>query len=96
MKTALLSLLALGAFAVAVGPADRAAADEPLALTDAELDRITAGASYHLTIIGGPSKTIVEFETSVKTLELEILGGFTPETTTGTIKWFNQQKGYGF
>jgi hypothetical protein len=45
MKTILLSLLALGAFAtaLAVGPVDRAAAGEQMVLTDAQLDRVTAG-----------------------------------------------------
>jgi hypothetical protein len=97
MKTALLSLLALAAFAMAVGPADRAAAGEPLALTDAELDRITAGASYGLIIKGGPSTTTVEFDTSDRTSELDIFRGFTPiESTSGDVKWFNATKGFGF
>ena len=43
MKFTLLSLLALGAFAMAVGPADRAAAGEPMELSAEQLDEVTAG-----------------------------------------------------
>lgn len=43
MKTSLFSLLALGVAAAMAGPADRALADEPMVLTDAQLDQVTAG-----------------------------------------------------
>jgi prepilin-type processing-associated H-X9-DG protein len=54
MKTTLFSLLALGVAAAMAFPADRALADEPMVLTDAQLDRVTAG---------GAEDVIVEFET---------------------------------
>jgi hypothetical protein len=44
MKTTFISLMALGVAAAIAGPADRALADEPMVLTDAQLDRVTAGA----------------------------------------------------
>jgi hypothetical protein len=45
MKTALISLIALGAFtaAAAADPTDRAATSGPMVLSDAELDRVAAG-----------------------------------------------------
>jgi hypothetical protein len=42
MKTSLFSLLALGVAATMAGPAERAQAGEPMVLTDAQLDRVTA------------------------------------------------------
>jgi len=55
MKTALLSLLALGAFAMAVAPADRAVA-EPFELNAAQMDSVTGGELLILvtpTLISG-------------------------------------------
>lgn len=43
MKTTVFSLIALGVAAAMAGPADRALADEPMVLTDAQLDQVTAG-----------------------------------------------------
>jgi hypothetical protein len=43
MKTTFISLIALGVAAAMAGPADRAQADEPMVLSDAELDRVAAG-----------------------------------------------------
>jgi hypothetical protein len=43
MKTTFISLMALGVAVAMAAPADRAAAGEPMVLTDAQLDRVTAG-----------------------------------------------------
>ena len=51
MKFTLLSLLALGAFAMAVGPADRAAAGEPMVLSAGQLDEVTAGLGLLLPAV---------------------------------------------
>jgi hypothetical protein len=44
MKTTFISVMALGVAAAMAGPADNAQAGEPMVLTDAELDRVTAGS----------------------------------------------------
>jgi len=43
MKATFISLMALGVAAAMAGPADRALADEPMVLTDGQLDQVTAG-----------------------------------------------------
>jgi hypothetical protein len=44
MKTTFICLIALGVAVAMASPADRALAGEPMVLTDAELDRVTAGS----------------------------------------------------
>jgi hypothetical protein len=51
MKTTFISLMALGVAAAMAGPADRALADQPTVLTDAELDRVTAGGEALATLV---------------------------------------------
>ncbi len=53
MKTTFISLMALGVAAAMAGPADRALAGEPMVLTDAQLDRVTAGAVI-INLVGFP------------------------------------------
>jgi hypothetical protein len=43
MKITFISVMALGVAAAMAGPADRALAGEPMVLSDAELDQVTAG-----------------------------------------------------
>jgi hypothetical protein len=51
MKTTFISLMALGVAAAMAGPADRAQAGEPMVLTDAQLDQVTAGIALLLPAV---------------------------------------------
>lgn len=103
MKFTLLSLLALGAFAMAVGPADRAAAGEPMVLTDAQLDRVTAGqglVEYALILVFSDSGKEVTVRFTADNLAGEndgFLGGFDPVPGGGgTYVKTVPYKGFGF
>jgi hypothetical protein len=51
MKTTFISVMALGVAVAMAGPADRALADEPMVLTNAQLDRVTAGGEALATLV---------------------------------------------
>jgi hypothetical protein len=73
MKSTFISVIALGVAVAMAGPVDRAAAGEPMVLTDAELDRVTAGsllvlevqAPTVLPVQDGTSNTVVFVETPI-------------------------------
>jgi hypothetical protein len=67
MKTTFISLIALGVAAAMAGPADRALADEPMVLTDAQLDQVTAGSNK--LFVGNLS-----WDTDDGRLQIEVVG----------------------
>jgi hypothetical protein len=56
MKTTFISLIALGIAAAMAGPADRAHAGEPMVLTDAQMDTVTAGGVVHWNVFPGEGR----------------------------------------
>ncbi len=98
MKTTFISLIALGVAAAMAGPADRALADEPMVLTDAQLDRVTAGNMFLYAIfiqVANGGELSMSFEAEQRAEETgQFLRGFEFDHDSGA--YVKTVKGFGF